>query len=129
MRASFSIRVFIRRPLRLVGLSSPRRFDRHLRGDAVDWTAEFVEPLYVGIETFRACVSVVFGALQRIAFNRPDTMTDAQRMVTAVLAGYAWTPTAIVREPAHAPADEVHVVAGLHRTVTSRSSMPAAATS
>ncbi len=76
--------------------------DRHLRGDAVDWTAEFVEPLYVGIETFRACVEAWYsGRLQRIIFNRPDTMTDAQRMVTAVLAGYAWDPNnAIVREPA-----------------------------
>ena len=75
--------------------------DRQLRGERVDWTSEFVEPLYVGIETFRACVEAWYsGRLQRIIFNRPDEMTDAQRMVTAVLAGYAWDQNnAIVRAP------------------------------
>ena len=75
--------------------------DRVLRGESVNWTTEFVDPLYVGIETFRACVQTWYtGRLQRIIFNRPEAMSDMQRMLTSVLAGYAWDPkNAIVREP------------------------------
>ena len=75
--------------------------DRALRGETVDWNTEFVDALYVGIETFRACVQTWYsGRLQRIIFNRPEEMSDMQRMLTSVLAGYAWDPrNAIVREP------------------------------
>jgi flavin-dependent dehydrogenase len=75
--------------------------DRHFRGEPVDWDAEFVSELYVGIETFRACVEAWYtGSLQRIIFNRPTTLNDATRMLTSVLAGYAWDPrNALVRQP------------------------------
>ena len=75
--------------------------ERELRGEAVDWQKEFVDELYVGIDTFRACVEAWYtGALQRIIFQRPSHMTDVTRMITSVLAGYAWDrDNAIVREP------------------------------
>ncbi|MGV3708128.1 MAG: NAD(P)/FAD-dependent oxidoreductase [Gemmatimonas sp.] len=75
--------------------------DRKLRGEAVDWERDFVRELYVGIETFRACVETWYsGRLQRIIFAKPDELNDATRMLTAVLAGYAWDQNnAIVREP------------------------------
>lgn len=75
--------------------------DRQLRGEAVDWEASFAAPLQVGVETFRACVDAWYaGRLQRIIMNRPDTMSDAQRMLISVLAGYAWDANnAIVRAP------------------------------
>jgi flavin-dependent dehydrogenase len=65
--------------------------DRILRGGAVDWQREFVDELYVGIETFRACVDAWYdGSLQRIIFNRPRELNDVSRQITSVLAGYAW---------------------------------------
>lgn len=75
--------------------------DLELRGEAVDWQTQFVDELYVGIETFRACVEAWYtGRLQRIIFNRPTAVNDATRLLTSVLAGYAWDRSnAIVREP------------------------------
>lgn len=65
--------------------------DRQLKGGAVDWENEFSKELYVGIDTFRECVDSWYtGALQRIIFGRPKEMTDITRMLTSVLAGYAW---------------------------------------
>ncbi|MEP6832061.1 MAG: NAD(P)/FAD-dependent oxidoreductase [Gemmatimonas sp.] len=75
--------------------------ERTFQGETVDWDRDFVRELYVGIETFRACVEAWYsGRLQRIIFNRPAAMNDATKMLTAVLAGYAWDQkNAIVREP------------------------------
>ena len=75
--------------------------ERTLQGESVDWEVEFVRELYVGIETFRACVEAWYsGRLQRIIFSKPDQLNDTTRMLTAVLAGYAWDRNnAIVREP------------------------------
>ena len=65
--------------------------DRQFNGEAPDWQKEYAEELYVGIDTFRACVDAWYsGALQRIIFNRPSHMTEVTRMLTSVLAGYAW---------------------------------------
>lgn len=75
--------------------------ERKFNGESVDWDRDFVRELYVGIETFRACVEAWYtGRLQRIIFNRPDVLNDATKMLTAVLAGYAWDQqNGIVREP------------------------------
>jgi flavin-dependent dehydrogenase len=75
--------------------------ERTFNGETVDWEKEFVAELYVGIETFRACVEAWYsGVLQRIIFNKPDEINDTTRMLTSVLAGYAWDRNnAIVREP------------------------------
>ena len=75
--------------------------DRSLRGETVNWNTEFVDELYVGIETFRACVETWYtGRLQRIIFNRPTQITEPVRMLTSVLAGYAWDrDNAIVKAP------------------------------
>jgi flavin-dependent dehydrogenase len=75
--------------------------EQTLRGEPVDWDRDFVRELYVGIETFRACVEAWYsGRLQRIIFSKPAELNDATKMLTAVLAGYAWDQAnAIVREP------------------------------
>lgn len=75
--------------------------DRHLDGETVDWQKDFVEELQVGVETFRACVEAWYdGSLQRIIFNRPREMNDVTKMLTAVLAGYAWDKAnPLVRQP------------------------------
>nr|WP_298373148.1 NAD(P)/FAD-dependent oxidoreductase [uncultured Halomonas sp.] len=64
--------------------------DRHLRGESVDWHTEFEAPLRHGIDTFRAFVDAWYdGRLQSIVFSeaQPDGL---KRMISAVLAGYAW---------------------------------------
>ena len=78
--------------------------DRQFKGETVDWQKEFAEELYVGIDTFRACVDAWYtGALQRIIFNRPKTMNDVTRQLTSVLAGYAWDrKNMFVRQPRRA---------------------------
>lgn len=80
---------------------STKLIDKELRGEPADWQKDFVDELYVGIETFRACVEAWYsGRLQRIIFNRPAAINDATKMLTSVLAGYAWDRSnSIVREP------------------------------
>ncbi len=64
--------------------------DRQLRGEVVDWTAEFADPLKYGVETFRAFVNSWYdGSLQDIVFHAQQEET-IRRHICAVLAGYAW---------------------------------------
>ncbi|CAB3765520.1 NAD(P)/FAD-dependent oxidoreductase [Paraburkholderia humisilvae] len=63
---------------------------RHLNGEAVDWLAAYDRPLRKGIDTFRAFVERWYtGQLQDIIFY-PEQTPSICRMVSAVLAGYAW---------------------------------------
>jgi flavin-dependent dehydrogenase len=75
--------------------------DRQLNGETVDWQSEFSDELYVGIDTFRACVATWYDeSLQRIIFNKPNGTNDIVRYLTSVLAGYAWDRNnPIVRDP------------------------------
>jgi flavin-dependent dehydrogenase len=75
--------------------------DRQLDGETVDWQKDFSDELYVGIETFRACVAAWYDeSLQRIIFNRPTETNEIVRYLTSVLAGYAWDRSnPIVRDP------------------------------
>lgn len=64
--------------------------DRHLRGAAVDWEADFARPLKRGVDTFRAFVDAWYaGSFQRIIFH-PNAHPDIRRMICSILAGYAW---------------------------------------
>ncbi|WP_347556723.1 NAD(P)/FAD-dependent oxidoreductase [Robbsia sp. KACC 23696] len=63
---------------------------RQLRGEAVDWQREYDAPLRKGIDTFRAFVERWYsGELQDIIFYKAQTPM-IRRMISAVLAGYAW---------------------------------------
>jgi len=64
--------------------------DGQLRGAAVDWGRDFEQPLRVGIDCFREFVESWYdGRLQEVFFS--DTRpTEVRRMMTSVLAGYAW---------------------------------------
>lgn len=75
--------------------------DRQLNGETVDWQKDFSDELYVGIDTFRACVSTWYDeSLQRIIFNKPEETNDIVRHLTSVLAGYAWDRNnPIVQQP------------------------------
>jgi flavin-dependent dehydrogenase len=67
--------------------------ERQFRGEKVDWQAEFAAPLKRGIDTFRAFVESWYrGGFQRIIFfAKPPA--DIRRMISAILAGYAWDET------------------------------------
>lgn len=64
--------------------------DRQLRGEAVDWQAEYAEPLMVGVDTFRTYVNAWYeGSFQDVVFaENPSEQIKA--MVSSILAGYAW---------------------------------------
>jgi flavin-dependent dehydrogenase len=63
---------------------------RQLRGETVDWQADYADHVMQGINTFRAYVSAWYdGTLQDIFFaakSNPDVM----RQICSVLAGYVW---------------------------------------
>ncbi|VVD29802.1 NAD(P)/FAD-dependent oxidoreductase [Paraburkholderia dioscoreae] len=64
--------------------------NRQLDGEQVDWSADYDAPLRKGIDTFRAFVERWYtGALQDIIFY-PEQAPSIRRMISAVLAGYAW---------------------------------------
>lgn len=66
---------------------------RQLRGETVDWLADYDRPLRRGIDTFRAFVDRWYtGELQDIIFY-PDQSPSIRRMISAILAGYAWDET------------------------------------
>lgn len=74
--------------------------DRQLRGETVDWQADYALPLRQGIETFRVFVEAWYdGRFQDVVFfqNQSD---NVRRMISAILAGYAWdTNNPYVAEP------------------------------
>lgn len=64
--------------------------DRHLKGIEVDWQKEFVDELYIGINTFREFVSAWYeGSLQDIIFHKNSSQKIKEQIVS-ILAGYAW---------------------------------------
>ena len=64
--------------------------DRQLRGEKVDWDADFERPLRRGVDTFRAYVRAWYdGRFQNIMFSKAQPQS-IRRMICAILAGYAW---------------------------------------
>ncbi|MFW0886066.1 UNVERIFIED_CONTAM: tryptophan 7-halogenase [Pseudomonas sp. JL1] len=63
---------------------------RQLQGESVDWQSEFAEPLKRGVDTFRCYVEGWYaGTFQDVIFYT-DGSPDIRRMISAILAGYAW---------------------------------------
>ncbi|WP_245253983.1 NAD(P)/FAD-dependent oxidoreductase [Paraburkholderia sp. LEh10] len=77
-----------------------KTLERQLNGEAVDWQTAYDVPLRKGIDTFRAFVERWYtGQLQDIIFF-PAQAPGVRRMISAVLAGYAWDETnPYVEEP------------------------------
>lgn len=75
--------------------------EAQFNGEAVDWQTRYDRPLRKGIDTFRTFVENWYtGKLQDIIFARDQTPA-IRRMISAVLAGYAWDETnPYVVEPA-----------------------------
>lgn len=87
--------------------------DRQLSGIAVDWNAEFEQPLRRGVDCFRAYVDAWYdGRFQTILFYERQP-ADIRRMICSVLAGFAWDESnPFVAEPVR----RLDVLAQLCRT-------------
>lgn len=63
---------------------------KQLVGESVDWQLEFVDPLNVGIKTFRTFVKSWYdGGFQDVIFYDKQQST-IKTMICSILAGYAW---------------------------------------
>lgn len=64
--------------------------NRQFQGEAVDWEAEFAEPLKLGVDTFRTYVEGWYdGSFQDVVYYE-KAQPEIRRMVCSILAGYAW---------------------------------------
>ncbi|MDC0534786.1 NAD(P)/FAD-dependent oxidoreductase [Francisellaceae bacterium] len=63
---------------------------KQLNGISVNWEKEFSEPLYYGVNVFRAFVEAWYsGQLQKILFSQVQP-NDIKQKICAILAGFAW---------------------------------------
>lgn len=63
---------------------------REAAGETVDWQRDYADPLKRGVDTFRAFVDSWYaGGFQDVIFH-PRQSADVRRMISAILAGYAW---------------------------------------
>ena len=70
-----------------------KTLEHQLNGETVDWQSAYDIPLRQGIDVFRAFVERWYtGELQDIIFY-PEQTPMIRRMISAVLAGYAWDET------------------------------------
>jgi hypothetical protein len=66
------------------------RVDAQLRGQKVDWAAQYERPLRRGVDAFRAFVESWYrGGFQDIIFFQGQ-QPEIRRMICSILAGYAW---------------------------------------
>ncbi|WP_022943857.1 NAD(P)/FAD-dependent oxidoreductase [Pseudoalteromonas ruthenica] len=64
--------------------------DGFLRGEKVDFDKDFAQPLKQGVECFKTFVLAWYdGRFQDVIFY-PQQRSDVRRMISAILAGYAW---------------------------------------
>ena len=64
--------------------------DKQLNNQLVDWQQEFVEPLQIGVETFRTFVTAWYeGGLQDVVFYGQQ-QSNIKAMICSILAGYVW---------------------------------------
>ncbi len=66
---------------------------RELKGESVNWEADYATPLRRGVDAFRAFVEAWYaGSFQKIIFH-PAPQPEVRRMICSILAGYAWDQT------------------------------------
>lgn len=73
---------------------------REFAGETVDWEADYARVLKSGVDCFRTFVDAWYaGSFQKLVFH-PNATPDIRRMISAVLAGYAWDRSnPFVRDP------------------------------
>ena len=87
--------------------------DRQLRGEAVDWQADYAARLAVGVEAFKTYVLGWYdGSFQDVIYAS-DENPDIRAMICAILAGYAWdTSNPYVEKPQRRLAALAEIVRG-----------------
>ena len=63
---------------------------RQLRGEPVDWHADYADHVMQGINTFRAYVSAWYDGRVPQIFFAAHRNPDIMRQICSVLAGYVW---------------------------------------
>ncbi len=63
---------------------------KQLNGGEADWQREFAEPLMQGVDTFRTYVTGWYDTRFQDAIYAPGRSADISRMISSILAGYAW---------------------------------------
>ncbi|MEZ5472287.1 MAG: NAD(P)/FAD-dependent oxidoreductase [Marinicella sp.] len=64
--------------------------EKMLKGQPVDWQAEFVDALMIGVSTFKTYVNNWYsGGLQDVIFARSQPY-NVKSKIASILAGYAW---------------------------------------
>ena len=63
---------------------------RALKSETVDWQSGFVEPLMVGVDAFRTYVEGWYDGSFQDAIYAPERNPEISRMISSILAGYAW---------------------------------------
>ncbi|EIC13711.1 NAD(P)/FAD-dependent oxidoreductase [Kingella kingae] len=60
------------------------------QGQSVDWQSEFAEPLMIGVNAFRTYVNGWYDYSFQDVIYADNRSPDITRMISAILAGYAW---------------------------------------
>jgi flavin-dependent dehydrogenase len=63
---------------------------RELRGETVDWDADYAVPMKKGTNVFRTYVSTWYDGTLPEIFYWPTVSESVKRMICSVLAGYVW---------------------------------------
>ena len=63
---------------------------RQLKGQETDWQREFAEPLMTGVNAFRTYVNGWYDGSFQDAIYAPERNPEISRMISSILAGYAW---------------------------------------
>ena len=63
---------------------------RQLQGETVDWETEFAIPLKSEVDTLRCYVEGWYAGTFQDVIYHPGSSPDIRRMISAILAGYAW---------------------------------------
>ncbi|AZN36313.1 NAD(P)/FAD-dependent oxidoreductase [Iodobacter ciconiae] len=64
--------------------------EREFAGEAVNWQSDYADPLKKGVDAFKTFVESWYeGGFQDVIFHQEQS-SDIRRMISAILAGYAW---------------------------------------
>lgn len=63
---------------------------KKLRGEAIDWEKEYMEPVMQGVNTFRTYVNAWYEGTLDTIFFADEPNIDAKNKICSVLAGYVW---------------------------------------
>ena len=72
------------------GLRAAKTTARHLRGEAVDWQADYADHVMQGVNTFRSYVTAWYDEKLPTILFAAQRNPEIMRQICSVLAGYVW---------------------------------------